>query len=221
MDWRINLGIVVLGMLLIISTVAVLAFLILPLALHRRKNHPHRTGLLALLFFIAIGFGYILVEISLIQRFVLFLGHPTYALTVVVFLMLLSSGAGSVIARRWITSTRALLGVLALIAAKITINLVLLPWILSLAVGFPFFVKLVISGAFLIPLGFLMGMPFPTGLKLIETVEWAWALNAAASVLGSVMAMVIAIHFGLTITLACAAVAYLLAAAFARTWRRS
>src|SRR5438270_13707544 len=117
-------------MLLIISIVAVLAFLILPLLLHRRQGAP-RTGIVALLFFIAIGFGYILVEISLIQRFVLFLGHPTYALTVVVFLMLLSSGAGSVIARRWITSTRALLGVLALIAAKITINLVLLPWILS------------------------------------------------------------------------------------------
>jgi hypothetical protein len=152
---------------------------------------------------------------------VLFLGHPTYALTVVVFLMLLSSGAGSVIARRWVTTTGALLGVLGLIAAKISINLLLLPWILSLAVGFPFFVKLVISGAFLIPLGFLMGMPFPTGLKLVETVEWAWALNAAASVLGSVMAMVIAIHFGLTVTLACAAIAYLLAAAFARTWRRA
>ncbi len=221
MDWRINLGVVVLGMLLIISIIAVAAFLILPLLLHGRELGSRRARLPALLFFIAVGFGYILVEISLIQRFVLFLGHPTYALTVVVFLMLLSSGAGSVIARRWITSTRALLGVLALIAAKISINLVLLPWILSLAVGFPFFVKLVISGAFLVPLGFLMGMPFPTGLKLVETVEWAWALNAAASVLGSVMAMVIAIHFGLTVTLACAAIAYLLAAAFARTWRRA
>src|SRR4029077_14598332 len=180
MDWRINLGVVVLGMLLIISAVAVLAFLILPLAPHRRIGNV--TGLVALLYFIAVGFGYILVEISLIQRFVLFLGHPTYALTVVVFLMLLSSGAGSVIARRWITSTGALLGVLALIAAKIAINLFLLPWILSLAVGFPFVVKLIISAAFLVPLGFLMGMPFPTGLKLVETVEWAWALNAAASV---------------------------------------
>ncbi len=221
MDWRINLGVVVLGMLLIISIIAVLAFLILPLLLHGRELGSRRARLPALLFFIAVGFGYILVEISLIQRFVLFLGHPTYALTVVVFLMLLSSGAGSVIARRWITTTGALLTVLALIAAKITINLVLLPWILSLAVGFPFVVKLVISAAFLVPLGFLMGMPFPTGLKLVETVEWAWALNAAASVLGSVMAMVIAIHFGLTVTLACAAVAYLLAAVFARTWRRS
>ena len=100
-----------------------------------------RRALPALLFFIAIGFGYILVEISLIQRFVLFLGHPTYALTVVVFLMLLSSGAGSVIARRWITSPRARCWeCLALIAAKITINLVLLPWI-SLCCWLSFFVE--------------------------------------------------------------------------------
>src|SRR5882724_4235909 len=94
MDWRINLGVVVLGMLLIISAIAVLAFLVLPLALHRRGSGAGpKTKLMALLYFIAVGFGYILVEISLIQRFVLFLGHPTYALTVVVFLLLLSSGA--------------------------------------------------------------------------------------------------------------------------------
>jgi hypothetical protein len=79
--------------------------------------------------------------------------------------------------------------------------------------------KILISGAVLAPLGFLMGMPFPSGLRLVETVEWAWALNAAASVLGSVLAMIIAIHFGLTITLACAALAYLLGAGFSRTWK--
>jgi len=81
---------------------------------------------------------------------------------------------------------------------------------------------LLISGALLIPLGFLMGMPFPTGLRALvrdsqedtpaeNAVEWAWALNAAASVLGSVLAMVIAIQFGLTVTLACGAFAYVLA----------
>ncbi|HMC30624.1 MAG TPA: hypothetical protein VKL99_07290, partial [Candidatus Angelobacter sp.] len=219
MDWRINLGIVVLGMLLIISTVAVLAFLILPLALHRRKNHPHRTGLLALLYFIAVGFGYILVEISLIQRFVLFLGHPTYALTVVVFLLLLSSGVGSVAARRRITSAGKVLLLLVVIAGLIVLNVAVLPWLLPAAVGLPFAIKLLVSALVLAPLGFLMGMPFPTGLRLVQTVEWAWALNAAASVLGSVLAMVIAIHFGLTITLLCAAVAYVLAALCSRTWR--
>jgi len=85
----------------------------------------------------------------------------------------------------------------------------------------------VVSGALLIPLGFVMGMPFPTGLRALagrtaagsrasleatdNAVEWAWAMNAAASVLGSVLAMVIAIQFGLTVTLVCGALAYLLA----------
>jgi hypothetical protein len=218
MDWRINLGVVVLGMLLIISIVAVLAFLILPLLLHRRHGAP-RTGIVALLYFIAVGFGFILVEISLIQRFVLFLGHPTYALTVVVFLLLLSSGVGSVAARRRISSGNKILPLLGMIVAIIMIDVALLPWLLSVAIGLPFAIKLLLSGIVLAPLGFLMGMPFPTGLRLVKTVEWAWALNAAASVLGSVMAMIIAIHFGLTITLLCAAAAYLLAGLCSRTWK--
>jgi hypothetical protein len=222
MDWRINLGVVVLGMLLIISILAVAAFLILPLALHRRhENNARTTSILALLFFIAVGFGYILVEISLIQRFVLFLGHPTYALTVVVFLLLLSSGAGSVAARRWIPEGNRILPLLGLIAGLILLNVLVLPRLLSIAIGLPFIIKLVLSGVVLAPLGFLMGMPFPTGLRLVKTVEWAWALNAAASVLGSVMAMIIAIHYGLTVTLVCAAVAYLLAAGCSRTWRNA
>ena len=220
MDWRINLGVVVLGMLLIISILAVLAFLILPLALHRhRENDAHKTGVIALLYFIAVGFGYILVEISLIQRFVLFLGHPTYALTVVVFLLLLSSGIGSVAARRWISGSNRVLPLLGLIAGIILLNVLVLPWLLSAAIGLPFALKLGLSGLVLAPLGFLMGMPFPTGLRLVKTVEWAWALNAAASVLGSVMAMIIAIHYGLTVTLVCAAVAYLLAGLCSRSWQ--
>ncbi|HEY2391910.1 MAG TPA: hypothetical protein VGK22_12115, partial [Candidatus Angelobacter sp.] len=219
MDWRINLGVVVLGMLLIISIVAVLAFLILPLALHRHKGEARKSSILALLFFITVGFGYILVEISLIQRFVLFLGHPTYALTVVVFLLLLSSGAGSVAARKWISNSNRILPLLGLITGLILIDVILLPWLLAVAVGLPFGIKLLLSAVVLAPLGFLMGMPFPTGLRLVKTVEWAWALNAAASVMGSVMAMIIAIHFGLTVTLVCAAVAYLLAALCSRTWK--
>ena len=113
---------------------------------------------------------------------------------------------------------------MALIAvvAFIVLNVLVLPSLLSAAVGLAFILKLLISAAVLVPLGFFMGMPFPTGLKLLaanggSTVEWAWALNAAASVLGSVAAMIIAIHFGLTVTLACAGLAYLCAAALSRT----
>src|ERR1022692_1560833 len=90
-DWKVNLGVLVLLLVLLISFVAVLAFLILPLALGSGKG---RQSALPLLYFVAVGLGYILVEIAFIQRFVLFLGHPTYALTVVIFLLMLSSGAG-------------------------------------------------------------------------------------------------------------------------------
>lgn len=220
-DWRINLGVVVLGMVLMISLAAVLVFLVLPLVLARGQDGRRRIRMTALIYFVAVGLGYILVEISLIQRFVLFLGHPTYALTVVVFLMLLSSGAGSVLARR-MNVRRAL----ALIVILIAVHVAWLPRLLSSFVGEAFVVKLFISAAVLVPLGLLMGMPFPLGLKLVaedegSPVEWAWAMNAAASVLGSVAAMVIAIHYGLTITLACAALAYLLAGGLSGRWKEA
>jgi hypothetical protein len=132
----------------------------------------------------------------------------------VVFLLLLSSGAGSAISRASAhISLAAILGVILLYVFA-------LPALLAAAVGLNFAVKLVLSALILLPLGFLMGTPFPTGLKLLARngnagVEWAWAMNAAASVLGSVTAMVIAIHFGLIVTLLCAGLAYAAAIACA------
>jgi spermidine synthase len=223
-DWKVNLGVLVLLLVLVISLVAVLAFLVLPLALRTRKS---RQSPLPLLYFVAVGLGYILVEIAFIQRFVLFLGHPTYALTVVIFLLMLSSGAGSLFSRLWLQRTNLCWVPLLLVIGILLANIFFLPGRLVALVGLDFGYRLLISGVLLIPLGFIMGMPFPTGLRALaalpapefpagrdasnNSVEWAWAMNAAASVLGSVLAMVIAIQFGLTATLACGAVAYLLA----------
>ncbi len=222
MDWRINLGVAVLGMLLIISAAAVVFFLIVPLALSRRARAARPARLL---YFVAVGLGYILVEIAFIQRFVLFLGHPVYAMTVVVFLMLLSSGAGSMMSRRWIADPMRVTRPLLLIAAALLAYVAILPLILGSLVGLPFMLKLVISGILLVPPGFVMGMPFPSGLRALSgsgesAVEWAWAMNAASSVLGSVLAMVIAIQAGLNVVLACGAVAYLLAAGSMGTFRK-
>jgi hypothetical protein len=91
-----------------------------------------------------------------------------------------------------------------------------LPPVLTTLVGLPFAAKLLVSAVLLAPLALLMGMPFPTGLRALhrasqDTVEWAWALNAGCSVLGSVAAMTIAIQFGLQVTLACGLAAYVLA----------
>jgi hypothetical protein len=209
MDWKVNLGVAVLGMVLVISAFAVLAFLIVPLLVGRERGTPASS----LLYFIAIGLGYILTEITLIQRFVLFLGHPTYALTVVVFLLLLSSASGSVLSRKWTRDGRGLWLLLLAIIAVLVIYVAVLPAVLNVWVGAAFLVKLLLSGLLLAPLGFVMGMPFPTGLRALsgECVEWAWAMNAASSVLGSVLAIIIAIQLGLNVTLACAATSYGLA----------
>ena len=223
-DWKVNLGVLVLLLVLGISLVAVLAFLVLPLAL---KGGKARHSPLPLLYFVAVGLGYIMVEIAFIQRFVLFLGHPTYALTVVIFLLMLSSGAGSLFSRLWLPRTESGWVPLLLVIVTLLADVFFLPGRLAALVGIDFSYRLLVSAVILIPLGFVMGMPFPTGLRAFaalpapeypsgaaasdNAVEWAWAMNAAASVLGSVAAMVIAIQFGLTVTLACGTAAYALA----------
>ncbi len=231
-DWKVNLGIAILGLLLIISVAAVIAFLVVPLALSPQARSGRSVRLL---YFIAIGLGYILVEITFIQRFVLFLGNPTYALTVVIFLVLLSSGIGSLLSRRWFHQPTHVAWAMALIVIALLVLVVALPRLLGWLIGLPFFMKLLISAALLIPIGVAMGMPFPSGLRALSptasidendppergAVEWAWAMNAASSVLGSVLAMVIAIQFGLNATLACGAAAYLLALLLLPTFGRT
>lgn len=229
-DWKVNLGVAVLSMVLAISLLALTAFLMVPLAWRGARRSQSVTSLL---YFVAVGLGYILVEIAFIQRFVLFLGHPTYALTVVVFLLLLSSGVGSLRSRKWLADPGRVWIPLILITGGILLYVCALPRMLNTWVGLPFALKLFISGGLLIPLGFAMGMPFPTGLRAFapagrsafpdneaaeNALEWAWALNAGASVLGSILAIVIAIQFGLTITLACGAAAYLIALLFSKAF---
>ena len=235
-DWKVNLGVVILGLVLLISAVAVLAFLVLPLF---TVGPPAHTPAVTLGYFVAIGLGYMLVEITFVQRLVLFLGHPTYAITVVIFLLLLSSSVGSWVSRRWMNRFAQVRLALAVIVVGLFVNVALLPHVLTSLIGIPFFLKLVVAGAILVPLGILMGMPFPTGLRALtfwrgvrkgttvldgqsqgikddNAVEWAWAMNAGSSVLGSVLAIVIAVHLGLGTTLACGAAAYL--AALGLTW---
>jgi spermidine synthase len=224
-DWKVNLGVLVLLFVFVISILAVLLFLVLPLLLKGGQQQRHSP--VPLLYFVAVGLGYILVEIAFIQRFVLFLGHPTYALTVVIFLLMLSSGGGSLFSRIWLPRADMAWLPLVLIIGVLGVDVLFLPSRLAALVGLNFEYRLLVSVVLLAPLGFVMGMPFPTGLRALaafrhpelaeskeNAVEWAWAMNAAASVMGSVLAMLIAIQFGLTATLACGAAAYVLALLF-------
>src|SRR5262249_15869540 len=146
-----------------------------------------------------IGAGYILIEVALIQKFVLFLGDPTKALTVVIFSMLLSSGLGSFWSAKMAARLPlALVGVAALVAC---VEEIISP-LLANGVGLPVALKVIVTILLIAPAGFLMGMPFPLGLKQLEeryasSVRWAWSLNAASSVMGSAGAIMCAIYLGL------------------------
>jgi hypothetical protein len=206
-DYNINRAVPLLFGLLAVSILATGIILALPPFLLGSRLPRERSILRFLLYFVCIGAGYILIEVALIQKFVLFLGHPTYALTVIIFSMLTSSGIGSYCSKLLATRSDTRLAViLASIAALTAVLAIGVTPLLGSGVGWPFWIKVAATVVFIAPVGFLMGIPFPTGLARLETrhkpsVRWAWALNAAASVLGSVGAIVLAIYLGFRETL--------------------
>lgn len=206
-DYKINRAVPLLFGLVAVSIVATLIVLSLPPVLLGHRLPGERGAIPALLYFLCIGAGYILIQVALIQKFVLFLGHPTYALTVIIFSMLISSGIGSYLSRQIVAgSAKRLVAVFLFIAAAISTLAVVVTPITEGGVALPFPVKVAISVLLIAPVALAMGVPFPSGLSRLEqimpqNVRWAWATNAAASVLGSAGAIVIAIYFGLEKTL--------------------
>ena len=221
-DFKTNRAVPMLFALVGVSLAGTLLILALPPLLlgSRLPTEPGVRGFLA--YFLFIGVGYILVQVALIQRFVLFLGHPTYALTVIIFTMLIASGLGSFVSRRLdlkhsdragrlLASVTTGVIMLALLAAPIT----------EAGIGLPLGVRIAITVLLIAPVAFLMGMPFPTGLARLEawhkpSLKWAWSLNAASSVLGSAGAIFMALHIGLRLTLIAGGAMYLLAWASSR-----
>jgi len=214
-DYKVNKAVPLLFESLFVSIAAVLVILLLPPIVLRAKLPRERSTLAFLLYFFFIGAGYILIEVALIQKFVLFLGQPVYALTCVIFTLLLSSGLGSFFSRTVIAQDDGRLKIaLAVIAVLVAVLALSIGPVLTGGVGLPIAVKIFATVVMIAPAGFLMGMPFPTGLARLEernspAVRWAWSLNAASSVLGSVGALVCAIYLGLMQTLLVGGVLYL------------
>jgi hypothetical protein len=218
-DYKINRALPLLFEVLGISVLAIIVVLAFPPLLLGEKLPAEKGVRGFLLYFVCIGAGYILIQVALIQKFVLFLGHPTYALTVIVFSMLISSGLGSYCSRRLTgdpNDTRRLSAVLVGVAVTVSALAYLAAPVSEFGVGWPLPLKALVTVCMIAPAGFLMGIPFPTGLTRLErsfpqAVRWAWALNAAASVLGSVAAICLAIYIGLRATVLMGALLYLAA----------
>jgi len=150
---------------------------------------------------------------------VLYLSHPLYAVAVVLFAFLVFAGVGSGMSGRLQGGGRRTVAAVALaIAASAALCLGLLPWLFHHAMGLADAVRILISMALVAPLAIFMGMPFPLGLAGVEArddslVPWAWAINGCASVVGAVLATLLAIHAGFAAVVLAALVLYAVAAA--------
>jgi hypothetical protein len=212
-DYKINRALPLLFEVLGISVLAIALVLAFPPLLLGARLPVEPGVRVFLLYFVCIGTGYILIQVALIQKFILFLGHPTYALTVIIFSMLISSGVGSYFSHRMMRKLEVQY-VLIGIAVAVTVLAFVSSPISKFGAGWPLPWKGLVTILLIAPAGFLMGIPFPTGLTRLErrfpqAVRWAWALNSAASVLGSVSAICLAIYIGLRATVLMGALLYL------------
>jgi spermidine synthase len=196
--------IVLLALLASLTSLGAL-FILAPLGVFRRSAPgplAPRLGVLAL--FLAIGLGFMLFEISLIQRFVLYLGYPTYSLSVTLFSLLVFLGWGSFLSRRFVGRHRlALVLAVAAIGALALFYAHGMPALQRATFAAPLAARAAISALLLAPLGLAMGIFFPLGIRVASAVHedlvpWAWGINGCASVTAGVLAIVLAMEAGLS-----------------------
>lgn len=215
-------GYFVLIALLVLVTVFSLVLIPLPLLLTTRvslfgmqttEQRFRGVGFLirVMLYFGLLGIGFIFIEIPLIQRFILLFGHPIYAFTIVVFVLLIFSSLGSMLAGNEKLPRRLLFTILL-------VGSILMPTLSQMlvkeALGWYFPWQVLVSIICLAPMAILMGLPFPIGVAWIKQsrlalIPWAWAVNGCTSVIAGVLAAILALDYGFSLVLYCGALAYL------------
>ena len=217
-------GYLTLVVTLVLALLLSMLLILLPLIFIRR--HPSRKvsyygSTRVLVYFFALGLGFLLIEIAFLQKFILLLHHPIYAASVVLGSFLLAAGAGSSYAQRFagqLRSKRLTARAVAVIIALGLVYLALLGPLMQFAGSWPLVGRILLSIALIAPLGFCMGMPFPLGLSMLASgppsmTPWAWGINGCASVISAVLATLLAIHFGFNAVILLALACYFAAAA--------
>ncbi len=206
--------ILILTLLQAIAASLILIFLPITARSYSPIAHTAWSRWRIIIYFFAIGLGFLFLEIAFIQKFILYLGHPLYAAAVVLALFLVFAGLGSHYGRKgkfhvvWPVVIILGLGILDLIIAYFLFDAV--NWL-------PISIKILIAVLMLGPLAFSMGMPFPlaltgVGAETPDLIPWAWAVNGCASVIAAVLATLLAVHFGFAAVVLIALFLYGLAA---------
>ena len=195
------------------STLIALLLIVVPLVFRRNAARGSHVGAF-LVYFAGIGVGFIFIEIALIQKLTLLLGQPLYSIVVTLFSILIFTGLGSFLSARWL---RAGVGRARAIPIGIAVVILLYVWlgtpIVNLAIGQSLAVRALVAAAMIAPMALLLGMPFAHGIALLnrsnaQFVPWAWAVNGSATVVGSVVTVVLSMTFGFHVVLMVAALIY-------------
>jgi|CXWL01.1.fsa_nt_gi hypothetical protein len=197
-----------------VSVLLVLVTIVVPL-ISSTRGINRRLTVGGTAYFALLGFGFMFVEIGLLQRLSVFLGHPIYSLSVVLFSLIIATGVGSYCSEKLPLNSPSRIGAWSLLLA---LYLLSLPFWLGPLIGacdhFSILFKAIISIAVIAPAGMMMGFGFPTGIRLAEAVDasptpWFWGINGATGVLASVLAVAASIAFGIRTTLIIGGLAYL------------
>ena len=202
------------------AIIAAIVLILLPLLFLKRENNVHPAALRnrTLLYFGLLGFAFMFLEIAFIQKFTLLLGHPIYAISTALAGFLVFAGIGSLRTKQFnIEKSRLLLWITSAIGAIAFIYLLLLPNLFEPMQQLPQWGKVIICLLLIAPPAFLMGMPFPIGLtslgnKASGLTPWAWGINGCASVIGAILASLLAVEIGFSGLVLSAIGGYLLAA---------
>ncbi|NWF91256.1 MAG: hypothetical protein HXY50_17550, partial [Ignavibacteriaceae bacterium] len=194
--------------------IIILAIVLIVLPLFKigfKGNDKLRT----FLFFSGLGLGYMFIEIILIQRFTLYFGNVIYAAALVVCLMLVSSGFGSLVTQKITPKPYRIFLIVSIIIISFIIYALFLSGWLRTTIGFSLTVKIILSFIWIAPPAFFMGMPFPLGLKMLSAknekqIPWSWGINGVFSVVSAVLATIIAVELGFVWVMVFAIVAYLM-----------
>lgn len=201
-------------LILVLSLLAVVGTILLPLRRAITRQSP-RLIIGGSLYFALIGMGFMLAEISLLQYFSIYLGHPIYSLGVCLFSLILATGLGSLASGKLKIGTPRMMLLWSVIVVAYLLGLQQwLTQVFEATTGRELGVRIAVSLAAVMPLGFLLGFAFPTGMKLVEAVDkeptpWFWGINGATGVLASVLAIVLSMTFGIRVTLVVSSLCYL------------
>jgi hypothetical protein len=198
-----------------VSAILVLITTVVPSLPSIRRVTP-RLAVIGSVYFVLIGLGFMFIEIGLIQRISVYLGHPVYGMSIGLFGIIVSTGLGSLCSSRLslLTDTR-----IQLWSVTLGLYLILLPYWFPMLIdefasaSLP--VRCAVSLTAIVPSGVLMGFGFPTGMEIVNRIDprptpWFWAVNGAAGVLAAGIAVIVSIHGSISMTLWCGATCYLL-----------